>query len=156
MLLFEGERLTLCDRETHVFVPRWLYAYHHPQLMRMRACQEYSSLVDCVRRRGAASLCLQRTYALGDVLMLLPVARSLHRMLGLPRPIRIATKRNFFGQLRPGEDSRVMFTIANPTLEYGCEVNIDLDRCLEKDHVDPAAAGKDRLQLYAEALGCTL
>lgn len=156
MIIFEGAPLTWCDSQEHRFLPRWLYVESHPMLERMRTTTRYADLAECFRARGARTLCLHRTHAMGDILMLIPIARAIHRLLGLSSPILLPASLPHAVQLRSFSDSSVKIGVSSGVVDYGCDIHVELDHVLEKDHYDPEYARRDRLQLYANALGFEL
>ena len=94
--------------------------------------------------RGIPEFFLQRTFSLGDILQLVPVARYL-RTLGWKVWIRTIAK--YVPLLRLlGED--VLFT-ENATDMPG----VLFDNEVERDHYDPALQKMHRVHIYARALG---
>lgn len=136
-----------------IFNPKWLCP-EHPLAFSRRGARRYGSLAEFCRQEKPRKVCLHRTYALGDVLMLLPVARLFRRLLQIPEPVVVAIGAQAFGQL--GAIARmpdVRLVEARGIRDYGCAVHMDLNRCLEADHRGGPESDYHRLELYARKLG---
>jgi hypothetical protein len=141
------------------YQPRWLNPYH-ADAVRLRRAVRYESMLDYCRQKNPQKMCFYRTYALGDVIMLIPVIRLFLRMLRVKRPVFLITGahewRALGGQqehpvLRLGGDILVVRT--RGILDYGAEVHINLDHCLEADHRGGPESELHRLEIYARTLG---
>lgn len=155
MIFFEGTPLCICDREEHKWLPRWVCP-DDERLARNRPVIRYKSFHECVKERKPRTILLHRTYALGDIIMLLPVARAFRRLVGLKAPIAIAVNHRHYKDLCAMSDGTVHLVRSFGIIDYGADLHIELDKVLEADHRDQRIAAMDRLQIYAGALGCKL
>lgn len=155
MLFYEGEPFTYFGDVEHRYVPRWLMPESSDTLRRGGA--RYESLLECCRVRRPSTVWVRRTYALGDILMLVPVLRAFHRLVGLPKPIVMGVEDRFMRDLAPTGDERVRFRRdPGQVADMGCDVHIDLNGCLEPDHRGGWESDVHRMALYARAIGADL
>lgn len=158
---FEGQPLTIIGRTTVQVYPRFLYSGPvDPRVAGSRHVLHFESVVDAFHAVGAYRLGLVRTYALGDILMLLPVVRALHRQLG-ELPVRIYVKPEYWRVLAPWRTAQFEFWRwdggrVHETAGTLCDVNLDLNGCLESDHWGGEDSRRHRLDLYARAMGLEL
>jgi hypothetical protein len=154
----DGPPLTVVSSRERVFLPRWLTHDNHPIVMRHRKLEYYRSLLDFCQRRNPRTICLYRTYALGDILMLLPLARRLRKLIGMQAPILIVVQDRFMRTLgRPLRGwNEVAFRekhVCGESFDYGCDVHMNLDGVLEPDHWGGEESNHHRCVLYARVLG---
>jgi hypothetical protein len=152
---FDGMPVNHFNGTMHSYRPGWLYSGKPDSWVRNeRNVSKYSSVADACRRRGAKTVCLVRTYALGDVLMLLPVARAMKQSLGLTH-LAIATSDEYYQQLRgwKNETGIIFLPAWRMDNQFGADLSFDLDSCLEADHWGGEESHKHRCVLYGEAVG---
>ena len=150
---FDGENPLHLSSGT--ILPRWL-SPEHPDAFRLRRARRYEHLMDFCRQHQPRKLVFHRTYALGDVVMLVPVLRVLRRTLGISAPIMLVTGFLPWRALG-GQDSRepdVRIIRGHGRQNYGGDVHMDLDSCLEADH-RPGSWQTElhRCDIYARTLG---
>lgn len=119
----------------------------------------YESLLDFCRRERPQTVCLLRKYALGDILMLLPIVRALRRTVPIPNPVRIVVEERFVRQLGGhlnGFDPDFFFVRHHNWDDYGCDVHVDFNKELERDHWGREESQMHRLEIYGRALGLSL
>lgn len=148
-----GTPITICEGSVPLcFQPGWLVK-SHPMVVR-RGARTYDSLVGFCREHKPRWVCVHRTYALGDVIMLLPVLRALRRAVGLTRPVILATgswaHRGLGGLVG---DGTIRLVKSMGIRGYGADIHIDLDHCLEADHRGGEESSTHRMELYGKALG---
>ncbi len=153
---FSGQPLSIVSRRSQSAYPKWLYVDQpHPYIVSNRHVEWYGSFIDACEQRKATKICFVRTYALGDILMLLPIIRAMRRELGCD-PIKLVCRENFWESLRSW-DSQNDFEFwrwdGGRTYDYGCDIHINLDSCLECDHWGGDESHQHRLVLYGNALG---
>lgn len=156
---FEGSALGIGDTS---YQPRWLNPYH-PDAVRLRRAVAYESLMDFCRRHNPQKICFYRTYALGDVVMLIPVIRLFQRILSVSRPVYLVTGAHIWRSLGGNADTpggvlrlgNVWLYRTQGVKEYVSGVHINLDHCLEADHRGGPESDLHRLELYGRALGIT-
>lgn len=157
---FEGPPLSVpLGSEVVSYQPRWLTPTSE-LVVRMRRATVYESPAAFCRQVRPQKVCFYRTYALGDVIMLLPVARLFRRLLGLQGPLIIVTGfipwRALGGKIDRGDlvpMGDLMIARGHGRRSYGADVHIDLDHCLEADHRGGDESHTHRLDLYGRALG---
>lgn len=156
--IYHGQPYTVVSLRRFQFMPRWLSADNtHSFLCSREKVRLYRSFADAVLGERPRKIVLRRTYALGDILMLLPVARALHRQLDLEQPIGIVVRRSYFDQLRGARIPEIMFHVEQgSTHDYGADLHFDLNSVLEVDHRGGPASDYHRCELYAAALGVDL
>ena len=111
-----------------------------------RLFEPITNFLDEVKRRGKNSFYIQRTFALGDMLMLIPVVRHL-RTLGFDPWIRTSS---LFKDILKVFDIQIEFTTdRQDTNEFG----ISLDGTIERDHYNAVLSRMHRVHIYLEALG---
>jgi hypothetical protein len=152
---FVGTPLTVFSSCTKDFRPRWLSRDHtDPFLCARREVHQFASLADFVRQRRPRSIVLYRTYALGDILMLLPLVRAFHRAMGLTFPVTIVVEKRFRVQLERAANRQVRFIDKRGyPFDYGADVHMNLNGVLEPDHRGGEESHMHRVDLYARALG---
>lgn len=129
--------------------PGWLCAEnkHAPD------AAHYPSLLAFIGERRPRVVGIRRSYALGDVLMLLPIARALHRQAGVE--IIIVTRRDWaetFAEMSiPG--LRFARDRGRGAQYPGIDVCFEMNSALEVDHRGGPESAMHRLTLYARALG---
>lgn len=134
--------------------PKWIGPeFAAPHIASRFDIEVFESFAVYCEERRPERLAFKRTYALGDVIMLLPVIRCLHETLELSRPIDVLTDQMYLGQLKQCADDRVRFRPWVGLADYGADVHMDLDRVLEADHTGGPASHHHRLELYGAALG---
>lgn len=154
MMFFRGGR---ANWNGEPFEPGWLLR-DNPALPTLRRVEEFAHLRDFIEKKLPRTIFLHRTHAMGDILMLFPVARAIHRHCRLSAPIIIGVGARFFTRLSEVKqtDPRIRLTRAMGVRDYNCDVHIDLDSVLEKDHEGGAESDVDRVKLYADFLGFPL
>lgn len=157
---YRGMPTTIHSMRDLYFVPGWLSEDNaHPLLKQCDPSVElFESFWDFCLRKHPKKIVLYRTYALGDILMLLPIVRAMRRTLALTEPVYIVMEDRFVAQLDTlPESSGVRCLLKRgPRADYGGDVHFDLDACLEVDHHGGPASHTSRLDLYAAALGVEL
>jgi len=154
----QGTAASLYDGHDWLFQPRWLSVDNaHPWICARRAVTKYKSFADFCDREQPASVCFHRAYALGDILMLLPVIRAMQRQYDLPSPVRLAVNERFMPALRglPATSGIQLVRSRGVQRDYGCAVHVALDRVLEADHWGGQESELHRVELYTKALGVT-
>lgn len=102
------------------------------------------SVIDYWKKRGVKRFYLLRTFALGDILMLVPLVRYL-RELGFDPYIK--TVNRYFDILE-------RLGIDHISFGFGPDgAGIELDRTVERDHTYPEMQKYHRVQIYMLALG---
>lgn len=154
---FTGVGITVISRGiVHEYQPRWLIPEpHHRLLISQLRPLLYRSFTEFVRAARPRCVCFYRTYALGDILMLMPIARRLRLHLGIETPIRMVVQKRFLTQLGQlnGQQDDWRFIEDRGKIDYGADVHVDLNGALESDHRGGRASSMHRLELYGEALG---
>lgn len=100
-----------------------------------------------VKKRGNPPFYVQRTFALGDMLMLVPVVRHL-RTLGYDPRIRTTSLFKDILELFDVQIELIMNSVFHVD-EFG----ISLDGTIERDHWDEALSRFHRVYIYLKALG---
>lgn len=128
--------------------PRWLCAEneHAPD------AEHFDSLLHFIYVKRPRTVALRRGFGLGDLLMLLPVVKALHRQTGVE--IIVVSRRDWaetFGEMDlPG----ISFVRdRGKGVDYGADCHICLNGALQADHQGPPAADHHRCELYSMALG---
>ena len=159
---FDGIRVTVYDGTDRVFRPRWLgegadttFLRHHNKV------EVFDSLLDFCLRKQPRRVCIYRTYALGDILMLLPLVRQLRRLADLSEPVTIVVEPRFINALGRGlrgwdEIQFVPQQARGEDADYGADVHMNLNSVLEVDHRGGNASNFHRMELYAKPLGLEL
>lgn len=104
------------------------------------------SFLNCLDKRKIKRFCIIRTYAMGDILMLVPVIRAL-RKRGYDPFLRT------FKSWRPVLD---LLDIETGAIEHPFRFDdwgINLDGTLEQDHFRPKLSKIHRIEIYFMALG---
>lgn len=148
--------MTVTSSRDLVYRPRWLAEHHaDPFCVKHRRPELFASLCDFCERKRPASVCLYRTHALGDILMLLPIVRAFRRRFNLPKPVMLVIAEKYGTQLaglnRAPWDVRLV--PKRGLTDYGADVHFDLNRCLEADHRGGAESDFHRMALYGRAMG---
>ncbi len=103
-----------------------------------------SSVIDYFKSKGIKRFFLRRTFAMGDVLMLVPIVRYL-RTLGFDPYIK--TRPRYIDILE-------RFGIGVRTIGFGPDgAGIELDRTVELDHSHPEMQKFHRIDIYLTAIG---
>jgi hypothetical protein len=151
--------VTYWDGVEHVFIPRWLSeGANNSFLKKHNRVEFFDTVLEFCLKKRPERVCLYRTYALGDILMLLPLARRLYHAAGLRQPIEIVVEDRFIESLAMGlDDWREIHFLrmradANKA-DYGCDVHVDLNHVLEPDHWGGEESNYHRVELYARVLG---
>ena len=133
---------------------RWLseyYAGYH------RDTENFRSLAHFCEVKAPKHVCFHRTYALGDILMLLPAARAFARHYPCIRRITIACgsyRERLAGFHKTQDLIRFQVCLGNPLhYDYGADVHMDLNSCLEVDHRGGPDSSIHRVNLYLRAMG---
>jgi len=109
-----------------------------------KAISPIPSVIEYFKHKGIKRFFLRRTYAMGDVLMVVPVVRYL-RTLGFDPYIK--TVNRYFDTLR-------RLNIEVRPVGFGPDgAGIELDKTVEKDHSCPEMQKYPRIQIYMIALG---
>lgn len=159
---YSGPRQTITSRREYILAPRWLMRSYDVPFIRSQDLTLFESFWHFCRERRPKSILLHRTYALGDILMLLPVARALRRKLGALHgaepAMTIAVGFPFFHQLRemPAAAAGVRLIESRGVADYGCDVHLEMNSVLEIDHRGGEASDVHRVALYARSLGMEL
>lgn len=157
--IFRGLPITcFAGRGEQTYLPGWLDQSYVNRWLDSRVpggVVLYDSLADYVRHAKPATIGIVRTFALGDIIMLLPILRAFHRMLGLSRPIHlfVGPKHLHLTATARQTDWLVVGEAKPRKVTYGCDVHMNLDRCLEADHWGGVESHRHRLELYGDALG---
>lgn len=132
------------------YLESWLYPFD-PTIAQVRRVTRFDDLVSAIEGVGARSLCIYRTYALGDILMCMPIARALHRMFGFTSPVKIVVGHHFLARLSDiNKADRTVSVVSNRGYaSYGCDLHVDLNFATCASHVHIT-------DLYARALGIEL
>lgn len=150
--------------ETVCYQPRWLLPYH-ADVVRLRRGRTFESVWDFCRQVKPRKIAFYRTYALGDVLMLIPVIRLLRRLMAaragyeMPAPVFLITGYDPWRGLGGRMDSALVrlediwVVRSHGIREYGADVHFFLDHCLEADHRGGPESELHRLELYGRAMG---
>lgn len=155
MFFYEGEPFTVFTDVEHRYIPRWLVPEDADT--KRRGGARFTSLLEFCRQRHPSSIWIRRTYALGDILMLVPVLRAFHRHAALTVPINLAIEERFMRDLGPLGDERVRFRRdPGQVADMRCDVHMDMNGCLEPDHRGGWESDVHRMALYARALGVEL
>lgn len=159
---FDGIRVTVYDGTDRAFRPRWLGKGADNPFLRMHNQVEFfDSLLEFCLLKHPRRVCLYRTYALGDILMLLPLARRLRQVADLPKPVTIVVEPRFIDLLGRGlrgwdEIEFVPQAARCEDHDYGADVHMNLNSVLEVDHRGGDASNYHRMELYAKPLGLEL
>lgn len=150
--LYHGNRIVVVGHKRLIYAPRWLSPdYATEPVGRVTL---YPSFIACALDRRPQRLCLWRTYALGDILMLLPIVRGLRRLLELQEPVRIVVQARHMESLRPMQGDEFLFLRKTQAFgDYGADLHYNLDSCLEADHRGGPESDLHRMELYGRALG---
>jgi len=109
-----------------------------------KAILSVSSVIEYFKRKGIKRFFLRRTFAMGDVLMLVPIVRYL-RTLGFDPYIK--TGRRYMNILN-------RFGIETCSTGFGPDgVGIELDGTVERDHTQPSLQKFHRIDIYLMAIG---
>lgn len=154
---FEEHPISIVGLHTQVARPRWLnVGKPHPYIANHRKIEWFESFIHACEAKKVRSVCFIRTFALGDILMLLPIVRAMGRALDLDRPPIIVVRREYYRQLKNWTTAHQDFhlRVANVnTTDYDCDLHIDLEKCLESDHWGGEDSNHHRCVLYGKALG---
>lgn len=156
LCIHDGPMLSLFDGTSGqqlAFPPRWLLPEHRAPI-RERSAKRYKSLMEFCQARKPRTVCAMRTYALGDVLMLIPVLKAFRRAAGISKPILLVTAHDIsdgLGGLAWDADVRVGRALGMRT--YGADVHINMDWCLEVDHRGGPESDMHRCDIYAGVIG---
>jgi len=102
------------------------------------------NVIEYWRKKGIKRFFLRRTFAMGDVLMLVPIVRYL-RTLGLDPCVKTVPR--YFNILR-------RFDIEIVSTGFGPDgAGIELDGTVELDHTSPKIQNLHRINIYLTALG---
>jgi len=114
------------------------------ELPRLNVIQPIPSVIKYFKGKGITRFYMRRTFAMGDVLMLVPIVRYL-RTLGFDPYIK--TRDKYIGILE-------LFGIETRPLGFGPDgAGIELDRTVELDHSHPEMQKLHRINIYLTALG---
>lgn len=158
VLYYEGPAITVSGMRTIKAVNRWCHDELPGVCHRQGVVTPYENLVCLLQARRPRQLAVRRTYALGDVLMLLPVLRALRRSCDSLGKVVIVTGHQI-------ADSLITLNQIDPDLiiirdrgwvDYGADVHIDLNGVLEADHRGGEASNHHRVRLYARSIGMEL
>jgi len=109
-----------------------------------KAIQPVPSVINYWKDRGIKRIFLRRTFAMGDILMLVPIVRYL-RKLGFDPYIK--TVNRYFSILR-------QLNIDYSPIGFGPDGGgIELDKTVERDHSHSKLQKYHRIQIYMLALG---
>jgi len=156
---FIGQPVTIMGGRDLFFRPRWLLEdADHSLLTSTNRVEFFDTLLEFCLAKKPDTVCLYRTYALGDILMLLPLARRLRQLAQLTEPITIIVEDRFIDSIGRGlrEWHEIQFLPEATDAEkadYGCDVHIDLNGALETDHRGGEDSYIHRLNLYGRVLG---
>jgi len=102
------------------------------------------NVIEYWRKKGTKRFFLRRTFAMGDVLMLVPIVRYL-RTLGFDPCIK--TVQRYFNTIR-------RFNIEIILTGFGPDgAGIELDKTVELDHGRPEIQNLHRIEIYLSAMG---
>lgn len=154
---FEGQPITVVSGSIQKAFPKYLFSGKpHKIISSNRDVVYYPNFIEACRIRQVKTVAIIRTYALGDILMLLPISRVLRREIGLESRIRIVIREDLWYMLREWsaaqEDFEFLRDAGDMTYDYG-DIHINLDSCLEKDHWGRVESEYHRCELYGQALG---
>lgn len=149
-----GGPITLVSTTTVKAHAKWLMGGEpHPYIKSHRKVERFEDAWHACEVTGARSLGLVRHFALGDVLMLIPIARALTDALGLEF-VKIITREQYWRQIRGAESDRLRFwRVDQWTFDYGCDIHIDLNGALQADHLGGEESNYHRCELYGQWLG---
>ena len=151
--------MTIYDGLERIFLPRWLNEHADHGILRAQAhVHYYDSILACCLERQPEKICIYRTYALGDILMMLPLVRHLYRIIAPPNPILVVVEKRFMSSLAAGlrgwEEIRFRPQLPRGEIaDYGADVHVNLNGVLEPDHWGGEESDRHRVDLYAEAFG---
>lgn len=161
----EGAPLSVTSATgTVCYQPKWLLPYHD-EVIRVRRGRAFPNAWEFCRQVRPKKVAFYRTYALGDVLMLIPMIRVFRRLLAerekyrMPDPVFLITGYEPWRALGGRQDSAlvrlddVWIFRSHGVRQYGADVHIALDHCLEADHRGGPESDLHRLELYGRALG---
>lgn len=150
---FTGPTVSMiADGRMRSFAGKWLH--EHSVVARLRPGRPYGSLWDFCLQHPGSRVCLHRTYALGDILMLVPVCGLLKRHLEIRGPIKVAVGGRYIRDLKRVESPAVEFVRSRGgQRDYQADVHLELNSALEADHRGGEASNRHRIILYARAIG---
>jgi ADP-heptose:LPS heptosyltransferase len=107
-------------------------------------------LDEFMRRKSDATVCLWRTYALGDILVLTPLINSLKEAYPQCKVV-LATADGFLSLFKYWD---LVKTIVKNSAQYeGYDIGYYLDGVVEKDHAGDAYSYKHRLDINCDFVG---
>ena len=117
---------------------------------KVKALKEIKSFINYLKEKQIKKFYIKRTYALGDILMLVPVIRYLRTLDFDPY---LATQEKFFEILRLLDIKVISKRISEFLASLGNNYGIDLDGAVEQDHVNILIQKFHRIEIYLKALG---
>lgn len=118
--------------------------------------RKYATLRHYVEAHKPASICIYRTYALGDILMMLPVLRVFRRVMGITTPLSIVVQERFlrsFKQLNRFDPDFWFLPDRGLEAGYAADIRVDFNSILEIDHRGGPESDIHRVDLYRQAIG---
>ena len=131
------------------YIPKWLTTHYSRGT-------EYTNLRQCIEDTKPSTICIYRTYALGDIIMLMPVLRAFRRaVITSDTQFLWVVQERFISTLVQLNhlDKDFMFARDIGKYDYGCDLHVNLNGVLELDHRGGDESNYHRMELYMRALG---
>lgn len=150
----------LVNGRAETYAPKWL----NPPSQEVSSCRRvkrYASLAAWCEEHSPEVVVVKRTYAMGDVVMLLPVMSAFMRLFPCIKATIILVGLEVTWAIPEAMSSvtwwpKFRVIQCRGRIDYGMPIHIDLDASLEKDHLGGEESKLHRMELYARSLGVRL